>query len=154
MEKQFINPDTIFTPVPAVLVTCGDRENSNIISIAWTGILNSIPPMVYISVRKERFSYDLIKNTGEFAINLPEKNLVREVDFCGTKSGKNVDKFQETGLTKEQPKQINVPLILECPINIECKVKEIKNLGSHNVFMAEIASINVKKDLITQAREN
>ena len=150
--KESIKPDTILAPIPAVMVSCGDKEKSNIITIAWTGIINSVPPMVYISVRPTRYSYEIIKKAGEFCINLPDENLVWEADFCGTKSGKEVDKFRETKLTKEECKFISCPSIKECPINLECKVKEIKELDSHHMFIAEIVGVNCKEELIENGK--
>ena len=150
--KESLNPDTILAPIPAVMVSCGDEEKSNIITIAWTGIINSIPPMVYISVRPTRYSYEIIKNTKEFCINLPDENLVWEADFCGTKSGKEIDKFKVAKLTKEECKHIKCPAIKECPISLECKVKEIKELGSHHMFIAEIVGVNCKEKLVENGK--
>lgn len=150
--KESLKPDTILAPIPAVMVSCGNMENSNIITIAWTGIINSIPPMAYISVRPSRYSYELIKKTGEFCINLPNENLIWEADYCGTKSGKDLDKFKEAKLTKEECKNIKCPAIKECPINLECKLKEIKELGSHHMFIAEIVGVNCKQELIENGK--
>lgn len=150
--KESLKPDTILAPIPAVMVSCGDMENSNIITIAWTGIINSIPPMGYISVRPTRHSYNIIKSTREFCINLPNDKLVWEADFCGTKSGKDIDKFKETKLTKEICKYIKSPAIKECPINLECKVREIKELESHHMFIAEIVGVNCKQELIENGK--
>lgn len=150
--KESLKSDTILAPIPAVMVSCGNMENSNIITIAWTGIINSIPPMCYISVRPTRHSYEIIKSTGEFCINLPDDKLVWEADFCGTKSGKEVDKFKNAKLTKEECKHIKCPAIKECPISLECKVKEVKELGSHHMFIAEIVSVNCKKELIENGK--
>ena len=118
-------------------------DNSNIITVAWTGILCTEPAMTYVSIRKERFSHDIIKNSGKFVINLASSTLARTVDLCGVKSGRNIDKFKECGLTKELGSETHCPMIKECPINIECEVTEIKELGSHDMFMAKILSINV-----------
>lgn len=132
-------------PVPPVLVSCKDIKKNidNIITIAWTGILCTDPAMTYISVRKERYSYDIIKNSKEFVINLASCNLASIVDFCGVNSGKHIDKFKILNLNKEQAKTVNVPLISECPINIECKLEEIKELGSHDMFIARITAVNI-----------
>lgn len=143
MSKLEWKPGTMIYPLPAVMVTCGDMEKSNIITIGWTGIVNTNPAMTYISVRKERFSHNIIKENMEFVINLTTKDLVRQTDYCGVKSGKNIDKFKETGLTKEKANHVKCPLIKESPVNIECKVVEIKELGSHDMFLAKILSVNV-----------
>lgn len=143
MSKLVWKPGTMVYPLPAVMVSCGDMENSNIITIAWTGIVNTNPAMTYISVRRERYSYDIIKESGEFVINLTTKSLAKVTDLCGVKSGRDIDKFKETNLTKEKASIVKCPLIKESPVNIECKVKEIKHLGSHDMFLAEILAVNV-----------
>ncbi len=143
MSKLVWKPGTMVYPLPAVMVSCGDMENSNIITIAWTGIVNTNPAMTYISVRPERYSYNIIKENGEFAINLTTKNLAKATDFCGVKSGRDIDKFKEMNLTKEKGNFVKCPLIKEAPVNIECKVVEVKHLGSHDMFLAEILAVNV-----------
>jgi len=143
MSKLKWKPGTMVYPVPPVMISCGNMEKSNILTIAWTGIICTDPAMTYISVRKERYSYDIIKQSGEFVINLASSDLARVVDYCGVKSGKNVNKFDECNLTKEAATEINCPMIKECPINIECRVKEVKELGTHDMFMAEILAVNV-----------
>lgn len=148
--KKSIKPSTALAPVPVVMVTCGDAEESNITTIAWTGIINSEPPMVYVSIRPSRKSYEIIKNQKEFAINIPDSKLVWETDFCGTKSGKNIDKFKEAKLTKLKAQKINVPLIEECPINIECKLVEIKELGSHDMFIGKVVAVNCNEEYILE----
>ena len=135
-------PGTFVYPIPAVMVSCGNMENSNIITVAWTGIINTNPPMVYISIRPERYSYKIIKESGEFVINLTTKQLVRATDWCGVKTGAKVDKFKEMRLTKERCNFVSCPAIEESPVSIECKVKEIKKLGSHDMFIAEVVAIN------------
>ena len=152
--KFELKPQTVFSPVPVVMVSCGTIENANITTVAWTGIVNSEPPLVYISLRDTRKSYEIIKEMGEFAINIPNENLVWHADFCGTKSGKNIDKFKEANLQKEKGKLVKAPLIKECPINLECKVKEIKSLGSHDMFIAEIVNINVDEEFIENEKLN
>lgn len=135
MGKTMWKPGTFIYPIPAVMVSCGNMEKSNIITVAWTGILNTNPAMCYISVRPERYSYNIIKSTGEFVINLTTKNLAYATDWCGVKSGKNVDKFKEMKLTKEKLNFVKCPAIKESPVSIECKVKEIKELRkSHYVY--------------------
>lgn len=138
MAKQIWKPGTILYPVPVVMVSCGDMENSNIITIAWTGTINTNPAMTYISVRPERHSYNIIKEKGEFVINVTTEELVKATDWCGVRSGKDYDKFKEMGLTKEKAPRLDCPIIAESPISIECKVKEILELGTHHVFLAEI----------------
>ena len=126
MGRVIWKPGTFVYPIPAVMVSCGTMEKSNIITVAWTGILNTDPAMVYISVRPTRYSYNLIKEQGEFVINLTTKNLVRETDWCGVKTGAKVDKFKEMNLHKEKAKFVQCPLIKESPVSVECKVKQIK----------------------------
>ena len=125
-------------------------EKSNIITVAWTGILNTNPATVYISVRPTRYSYNLIKEQGEFIINLTTKDLVRATDWCGVKSGKDVDKFKEMNLHKEKANFIKCPMIKESPVSVECKVKEIKEMGSHHVFIADVLAINASKEYIDE----
>ena len=148
MSKQIWKPGTLVYPVPAVLVTCGDENIKNVFTVAWTGTISSDPAMTYISVRKERFSYDIIKNTGEFCINLTTEDLSYATDFCGVKSGKNIDKFKEMKLTPESANIVKCPIIKESPINIECKVEEIKSLGSHDMFIAKVMCVDVDEKYI------
>ncbi len=143
MSKITWKPGTMVYPLPAVMVSCGDMENSNIITIAWTGIINTDPAMTYISIRKERHSYDIIKNSKEFVINLTNEDIVKATDFCGVKSGRDLDKFKKTNLTKEAATIVKCPMIKEAPISIECELVEIKELGSHDMFMAKILAVNV-----------
>ena len=143
--KKMINPGTLLTPLPAVIVTCGTMEKSNAITVAWTGIINSIPPMLYISVRPERYSFGIIKESGEFAVNLTTSALTYATDFCGVRSGRDVDKFQHLGLTKQKANLIACPLIGESPVSLECKVREIKELGSHHMFMADILCVDAEE---------
>ena len=142
MSRTIWKPGTFIYPLPVVMVSCGDMENSNIITVAWTGILNTDPAMCYISVRPERYSYNIIKKSKEFVINLTNKDLVYKVDWCGVKSGAKVDKFKEMNLTKEKAKNVKCPIIKESPVAIECRVKEIRKLGSHDMFVAEVLSID------------
>ncbi len=150
MSKVIWKPGTFIYPIPAVMVTCGTIEKSNIITVAWTGILNTNPAMCYISVRPERYSHDIIKEKGEFVINLTTKQLAYATDWCGVKSGKNVDKFKEMKLTKEKANFVKAPLIKESPVSVECKVKEIVPLGSHDMFVAEVLSIDVDEKYIDE----
>ena len=146
MSKQIWKPGTMVYPLPAVMVTCGDMEKSNIITVAWTGTICTNPAMTYVSIRPERYSYDIIKNTGEFVINLTTSDLAFATDWAGVKSGREVDKFEILGLTKEKAINVKCPLIKESPICIECKVKEIKELGSHHMFIAEVLSVDADED--------
>lgn len=145
MGKKVWKPGNMLYPLPAVMVSAGDKDgNTNILTIAWTGTICTNPAMVYISVRPERYSYEMIKNSGEFVINLTTEKLVKATDYCGVRSGKDVDKWIETGLTKGKAKTLQyAPIIEESPVNIECKVKEVKELGSHHMFIAEVTSVQV-----------
>lgn len=138
MSKQIWKPGTILYPVPVVMVSCGSMEQSNIITIAWTGTINTDPAMTYISVRESRHSYDIIKERGEFVINVTTEALARATDWCGVRSGRDYDKFAEMHLTKQKAEHLDCPIIAESPINIECKVKDIIPLGSHSMFLAEV----------------
>ena len=138
-------------PLPAVMVSCAEEgKNDNIITVAWTGTVCTNPPMAYISVRPDRYSYDMIKNSGEFVINLTTKDLVKAVDYCGVRSGRDVDKFKEMHLTKESANYVKAPLIKECPVNIECKVKDVLELGSHHMFIAEVMGVTVDEKYMSE----
>ena len=150
MSKVQWKGGTFIYPIPAVMVSCGTMEKSNIITVAWTGILNTNPAMCYISVRPERYSHDIIKENGEFAINLTTRQLAYATDWCGVKSGRDVDKFKEMKLTKEKANIISVPLIKESPVSVECKVKEIVPFGSHDMFVAEIVAIDADEKYIDE----
>lgn len=150
MSKVTWKPGTFLYPLPVVMVSSGNMEKSNIITVAWTGILNTDPAMVYISVRPSRYSYNIIKESGEFVINLTTKDLAYATDWCGVKTGERVDKFKEMGLTKEKANFVKCPLIKESPVSIECKVKEIKKLGTHDMFMAEVLAINADEKYIDE----
>ena len=144
MAKQLWKPGNMLYPLPVVMVSVADREGrNNIITIAWAGTICSNPPMVSISVRPERYSYDIIKETGEFVINLTTKDLTYATDYCGVKSGRDVDKFKEMGLTALPGKEVKAPLIAESPVNIECKVTQVIALGSHDMFLAEVVAVHV-----------
>ena len=145
MSKQVWKPGNMIYPLPAVMVSTADKEgNSNILTVAWTGTVCTNPPMAYISVRPERYSYHMIKESGEFVINLTTKRLARATDYCGVRSGKDVDKWSECRLTKGNASSLNyAPVIEESPVNIECKVASIQELGSHHMFLAEVTSVQV-----------
>ena len=148
MAKQFWKGSTLLAPVPAALVTCGTIEQPNVLTIGWTGIVCTRPPMTYISVRPERYSHDIIKASGEFVINLTTSAMCRETDFCGVKSGKNTDKFSACGFHAVPAQKVAPPLIEECPLSLECKVVDEKLLGSHTMFLAEIIGIDVDEKYI------
>ena len=150
MSKVTWKPGTFIYPIPAVMVSCGTMEESNIITVAWTGIINTDPAMCYISVRPTRHSYEMIKKTGEFVINLTTKDLAYATDWCGVKTGAKVDKFKEMKLTKEKANFVSCPMIKESPVSVECKVKEIRKLGSHHMFVAEILGINADEKYINE----
>lgn len=140
----------LVAPVPPAMVTCGSEEDgsSNIITVAWTGITNTVPPKTYISVRPSRHSYGLIKESGEFAINLTTAALVRHADWCGVYTGAKVNKFERCGLTKESASEISCPIIGESPLSLECRVTDIIPLGSHHMFLADIVAVDVDDSLI------
>ncbi|MDO4553959.1 MAG: flavin reductase family protein [Lachnospiraceae bacterium] len=144
MAKISWKPGNMVYPLPAVMVTVRGKDGKdNIITIAWTGTVCTNPPMLYISVRKERYSYHLLKEAGEFVVNLTTDRLVRATDYCGVRSGEKVDKFGETRLTKEEAKKINCAMIGESPVNIECRIRQVIPLGSHDMFLADVVNVNV-----------
>lgn len=143
--KELWKAGNMLYPLPAVMVGCAENGKNNIITVAWTGTICTNPPMLSISVRPERFSYGIIARTGEFVVNLTTKELVRACDYCGVKSGRDVDKFKETRLTAAPAAYVSAPLIGQSPVNIECKVKEIQKLGSHDLFLAEVLGVHVDR---------
>ena len=146
MGKQSWKPGNMLYPVPAVLVSCRDKEGKdNVLTVAWAGTICSDPAMLSISVRKERYSHSMIKETGEFVVNLTTKELLRATDYCGVKSGRDEDKFAAMELTKGEAEKVNVPIIMESPVNIECKVKQVLELGSHDMFIAEVVNVQVSE---------
>ncbi len=138
----------LLAPVPPVMVSCGDMETSNIVTVAWTGILNTIPPKTYISLRPSRYSYEIIKERGEFVINLTTSELIRTADSCGVYTGRKVDKFKKYSLTKTEAFEVSAPLIGECPLSLECRVTDIIPLGSHDMFIADIVAVDVDESLL------
>lgn len=143
MAKEIWKPGNMLYPLPVVMVSLADKNGkNNIITIAWAGTVCTNPPMVSISVRPERYSYPILKETGEFVINLTTKELTFATDYCGVKSGKDVDKFKEMNLTPLKASQVNAPLIAESPVNIECRVREIIPLGSHDMFLADVVAVH------------
>ena len=148
MAKVAWGGGALLAPVPPVMVTCGDMENSNIITVAWTGIINTKPPRLSISVRPTRYSYNIIKEKGEFAVNLTPASLVRTADYCGIYTGAKVDKFAKTGLTKAEAQKIQAPIIAECPLALECRVTDIIPQGTHDLFLAEIVAVDADESII------
>ena len=143
MSKQSWKPGNMLYPLPVVMVSAADKEGrDDIITVAWTGTVCTNPPMVSISIRPERYSYHMIRETGEVVINLTTEELAFATDYCGVKSGRDVDKFKETGLTREKAEKVKAPMIAEAPVSIECKVKEIRELGSHHMFIAQVAAVH------------
>ncbi|MBA4698202.1 MAG: flavin reductase family protein [Ruminococcus sp.] len=153
MSRQIWKPGNMLYPLPAVMVSTGDKEeNKNILTVAWTGTICTNPAMVYISVRPERYSYQMIKDTGEFVINLTTEKLTKAADYCGVRSGRDVDKWKDTGLTPGKPESLkHAPIIEECPVSIECRVTEIKELGSHHMFLAEVKAVQVDDAYMNKA---
>lgn len=146
--KKTLNPGTLLAPLPCVLATVSNGTEDNVITIGWTGIINSEPPMTYISVRPSRYSYKLLKASREFVINIPNEDLAFATDYCGCRTGAKENKFEAMHLTKVKANKVGAPLIAECPINLECKVTGVKKLGSHDMFMAEIVAVHVDSKLI------
>lgn len=145
MAKQTWKPGNMLYPLPAVMVSVTDgKGNDNIITVAWAGTVCTNPPMVSISVRPSRYSYEMIKDTGEFVINLTTEKLAFATDYCGVRSGRDVDKFKEMKLTKEKAEHVKAPMIMESPVSIECKVREIKELGSHHMFLADVLAVHAE----------
>lgn len=148
MEKINWKGSTLLAPVPPALVSCGTLEAPNALTIAWTGILNSQPPKTYISVRPERYSYGLIRESGEFVINLPTAAMVRTIDYCGVRSGRNENKFQTQGLTPLPVEGFSCPMVGEAPLSLACRVTDVIPLGSHDMFLADIVSVHVDAALV------
>lgn len=147
--KETWKPGNMLYPLPAVMVSVTDGQgNDNIITVAWTGTICTNPPMVYISVRPSRYSYEMLKKTGEFVINLTTEELAFATDYCGVRSGRDVDKFKEAHLTKEPAQFVKAPMIKESPVSIECRVTEVKELGSHHMFLAEVLAVHAQQEYI------
>jgi flavin reductase (DIM6/NTAB) family NADH-FMN oxidoreductase RutF len=150
MAKQKWKGGALLAPVPPAMVTCGNDADgtSNIITVAWTGIINTIPPKTYVSIRPSRHSYALIRESGEFAINLTSTDLVRAADFCGIYTGAKVNKFEKCSLHKEVASEVSCPLIEESPLSLECRVTDVIELGSHHMFLADIVAVDVDEKLL------
>jgi flavin reductase (DIM6/NTAB) family NADH-FMN oxidoreductase RutF len=151
MSKVNLKPTTAMFPLPVMLITCVDAAGKpNIITLAWVGMVNSDPPMVSISIRPGRYSHGLVKASQEFVVNIPSEEMIRKVDLCGVVSGRDVDKFSETGFTSVQAQEVSAPLIEECPVNLECEVKRIIPLGSHDLFLGEIVAIHIDDTVLKE----
>lgn len=148
--KQVWKGSVLTSPVPPTLVTCEHNGVRNVFTVAWTGILCTQPPVTYISVRPERYSYELISQSGEFVINLATEELTKAVDICGVKSGRKLDKFAHLGLTCEKASKVGAPILAQSPVNIECKVREVVKLGTHDMFIADIVALDVANELIDE----
>lgn len=154
MAKQQWKPGNMLYPLPAVMVSVADKEqNYNIITVAWAGTICTNPPMLSISVRPERYSYRMIKETREFVVNITTESLAYATDYCGVRSGRDVDKFQEMKLTPVPGHKVKAPLIQESPVNIECKVKEILELGSHHMFLAEVVAVHADEAYMNESNQ-
>ena len=150
MKKVKFRGGALLAPVPPVMVSCGNMEHANILTVAWSGITNTIPPKTYISVRPKRHSYNIIKESGEFVLNLTPTSLVRAADYCGMYTGAKVDKFAKCGLTKEEGSEVACPSIAECPLSLECRVTDIVPLGTHDMFIADIVSVRADEKLLDE----
>jgi flavin reductase (DIM6/NTAB) family NADH-FMN oxidoreductase RutF len=150
MKKITQKPGTVLYPVPAVLVSCGTDQRANIITLAWVGTLCSEPPLVGIGVRPSRHSHGLIKEVGEFVVNLPSAQQVQWVDYCGTVSGRDEDKWAACGFTPAPATEVQVPLIAECPVNIECRLERTLSLGSHDLFIGQVVAVHVDEAVLDE----
>ncbi len=151
MSKVKLRGSALLAPVPPVMVSCGDIEHPNILTVAWTGITNTIPPKTYISVRPSRHSYHIIKETGEFVLNLTPASLARTADFCGIYTGAKVDKFKKCSLTPVEAQEVSTPMIGECPVSLCCRVTDVVPLGSHDMFLADILAVYVDDTLMDES---
>lgn len=150
MAKTELKPNTVLMPVPVVLVTvAGKNDRANIITLAWVGTVSSVPPMISISIRPSRFSHDLIKKSGDFVANIPSEDLILQTDGCGSISGRDVYKFDHFNLTPEKATQVKAPLIKECSVSMECRVKHMLELGSHDMFVAEIIALHADENVLS-----
>ena len=150
MPKVKWKGGALLAPVPPTIVTCGTVEKPNALTVAWTGILNTHPPKTYVSIRPGRYSYNLIKESGDFVINLTSKELVRAADFCGVRSGRDMDKLAACGITAEESTEVTAPSLAESPLSLECRVTDVIPLGTHDMFMADVVAVTVKEELLTQ----
>ncbi len=148
MEKTVFKGGAMLSPTPPTMVSCGEGDDANIITVAWTGIMCTNPAVTYVAIRPSRHSYGIIEKTGEFVINLVPSHLTKACDLCGVKSGRDINKWAECNLHQKKASAVNVPLIEECPVNIECRVREKLSLGTHDVFIADVLAVNVDSKLI------
>ncbi|MDD2978538.1 MAG: flavin reductase family protein [Hespellia sp.] len=155
MGKQVWKPGNMLYPLPAVMVSVGDKKgNTNIFTVAWTGTVCTDPAMLYISVRPERYSYGMIKETGEFVVNLTTEDLARATDFCGVRSGRDLDKWKEMNLTPGRADKLSyAPIIEESPVNIECEVVEVKELGTHHMFLAKVVAVQISEEYLNESNK-
>ena len=151
MSKVKLRGGAMLAPVPPVMVSCGNAEHKNILTVAWAGITNTIPPKTYISVRPKRHSYSIIKDSGEFVLNLTPSSLVRAADYCGMYTGAKVDKFEKCHLTPVQAEEVSAPMIGECPVSLCCRVTDVVPLGSHDMFLADILAVYVEDRLLDES---
>lgn len=148
MSKVVWKGSALTAPIPPTMVSCGTGERQNIITVAWTGIINTHPPKTYISIRPSRYSYGLIKESGEFVINLTPAKWIRAADFCGIYTGKKVNKFEKCGLHAEKAAEVQCPIVAESPLSLECRVTDVIELGSHHMFLADIVAVDVDESLL------
>lgn len=153
MAKISVRPGNFLFPLPPCLITCGPPERPNIITLAWAGSLCSEPPIMGVSIRPSRYSHPLVKQSGEFGLNVPTVDLLRAVDYCGSVSGRDVDKFKAMGLTPARARTIQTALIAECPLNLECKVVQTVSLGSHDLFLGRVVAVHVDETLLNPQGE-
>lgn len=150
MAKVKWRGGALLAPAPPALVTCGDMEHANALAVAWTGIINTVPPKTYISVRPGRYSYSMIKESGEFVINLTSADMIKALDGCGMLTGAKVDKFKKFGLEKQEASEVRCPLVAQSPLSLECRVTDVIELGSHHMFLADVVAVDVEESLIDQ----
>jgi len=148
MARRYLKAGALTAPVPPAIVSVGDMECANILTVAWTGILSTIPPRTYVSVRPQRHSYKILRETGEFVINLASADMAKVVDYVGIYTGAKVDKFKECGLTKTESKEVKAPTVAECPISLECRVTEVIPMGTHDCFIADIVAVSCDDKII------
>ena len=153
MAKVTLKPQTCLYPAPAVMVSCRPLDRPNIITLAWVGTVCSNPPMLSISIRPSRYSHGLVKQYGEFVVNLPTADLTRVTDYCGMVSGRKVDKFAAAGLTPLPAKAIGTVIIAECPVNIECRVKRVLSLGTHDLFLSEVVAVQADEHVLNERKD-
>jgi flavin reductase (DIM6/NTAB) family NADH-FMN oxidoreductase RutF len=152
MRKIELKPSEALYPVPVVLVSCSDKTSrrANIITIAWCGVVCSVPPLISVSIRRSRYSHKLIRDAGDFVINIPTKDILKQVDLCGIRSGRDTNKFRDCGFTEEASSVISSAMIKECPVNIECRLKDITDLGSHDMFIGQVLKVHVNSDILDE----